>query len=70
MEVLSFLAPLATVVIALVGLFSGMGLIFNWLLSPIKENQARMEKRMDRIEKRMDRIESKLDQLIASQSPK
>lgn len=58
---MTILTPLATVVIALAGLFSGMGLIFNWLLSPIKENQARMEKRMDR-------IESKLDQLIASQS--
>ena len=58
METLNFLMPLATVVIALVALFTGQGLIFHWLLGPIKENQARMEKRMDR-------IEEKLDQLIA-----
>ena len=35
---------------------------FSWMLSsktdPIKENQARMEKRMDRIEHRMDRMET------------
>ena len=46
--------------------------IFTCLLNPVKENQSRMEKRMDGIESRMDKIESrmcgietKLDKLIA-----
>ena len=82
METLAFFMPLATVLIALVALFTGMGWVFNWLLEPVKENQRdlkaeqkeiksrmdRIESRMNGIESRMDGIESKLDQLIARQA--
>ena len=68
MEHLASLVPLANIIIALVALFTGLALIFNWLLNPVKENQARMESRMDKLESRMDRIESKLDQLIAQKA--
>lgn len=81
METLKFFTPLATVVICFVALFTGQALIFNWLLSPVKETQARMEMRMDmrmdkiemrmdKIEMRIDKIDSKLDQIIMSQFPK
>ena len=51
MEALISLSPLANIVIALVALFSGMGLIFNWLLSPVKENQARIENVLTEIQR-------------------
>ena len=49
---------------------------FNWMLSvkikaeiaPIKENQVRLETRMDHMEKQMDRIVSKLDQILVAQN--
>ncbi len=49
---------------------------FNWMLSvkikaeiaPIKENQARLETRMNHMEKQMDRIMSKLDQILIAQN--
>ena len=75
MEVLTLLTPLATVVIALVALFTGMGWIFNWLLEPVKENQRdlkteqkELKSRMDSIESRMSSIESKLDLLISKRA--
>ena len=51
MESLASLTPLANIVVALVALFSGLGLIFNWLLSPVKDNQIRMEKVLADIQK-------------------
>lgn len=56
-----------------------LGVVFNWLLSPLKDNQARLESKMDRMEsefKEMDSkftgletkfigLESKMDQLLA-----
>ncbi len=45
------LAPLGTVVIALVAIFTGLGLIFSWLLSPVKENQVRIERVLSDIQK-------------------
>ena len=75
MEVITFLTPLATVVIALVALFTGMGWIFNWLLEPVKENQRDLKTEQKEIhselrvlKSRMDRIESKLDLLISKQA--
>ncbi len=68
METLNFLMPLATVVISLVALFTGMGWTFNWLLSPVKENQRELRAEQKEIKSRIDRIESKLDQLIAKQA--
>ncbi len=67
MEILKNLMPLATVIICLVALFTGQSVIMNWQIQPVKDNQARMEKRM---ENRMDKIESKLDQLIMTHSLK
>ena len=70
------LTPIFQAIIAFVAVLTGLGIVFNLLLGPIKYNQANMEnriehieKRMDhiekRMEKRMDRIESKLDQLLS-----
>ncbi len=53
----ALIALLLTSVIAFCSVFAGLGFVFNLFLRPMKENQARMENRMDR-------IESKLDQLI------
>ncbi len=44
-------------------LLTGVNAMLDAKTKPLKDNQARMEKRMDQ-------IESKLDQLIESQSPK
>ena len=55
--------PLATVTICVVALFTGQSVIMNWQIQPVKDTQARMEKRMDK-------IESKLDQLIMAHSLK
>ena len=61
MEALVFLMPLATVVIALVALFTGMGWIFNWLLEPVKENQRELKAEQKELKSRMGRIESRMD---------
>ncbi|MDE0119479.1 MAG: hypothetical protein OXM55_05675 [Bdellovibrionales bacterium] len=53
--------PLFKAIIAFVAVLTGLGLVFNLLLSPVKMGQVRLEKRMDRIEKKLDKlIESKL----------
>ncbi len=53
--------PLFQAVIAFVAVLTGLGLVFNLLLGPVKTGQVRLEKRMDRIEKKLDKlIESKL----------
>ena len=84
MEILMNLSPLFTAIIAFTAFVSfllvGMNSILDAKITPIKENQVRiekqMEKRMDGIEermdgmekqmeKRMDRMESKLDQLLS-----
>ena len=82
MEALAFLMPLATVVIALVALFTGMGWIFNWQLEPVKENQRELKAEQKELKaeqkelkaeqkelnSRMGRIEEKLDKLIERQA--
>ncbi len=61
--------PIFQAIIAFVAVLTGLGIVFNLLLGPIKYNQANMENRIEhiekRMEKRMDRIESKLDQLLS-----
>ena len=63
MESLRNLNPLFTAIIAFTAVLSflliGMNSILDAKITPIKENQARMEKRMDR-------MESKLDQLLSN----
>ena len=74
MEILMNLSPLFTAIIAFTAFVSfllvGMNSILDAKITPIKENQVRMEKqmekRMDGMEKRMDRMESKLDQLLSN----
>ena len=66
MESLRNLNPLFTAIIAFTAVLSflliGMNSILDAKITPIKENQARMEKQM---EQRMDGIESKLDQILS-----
>ena len=40
---MSEFVPLATFIIAFCAVFSALGLMFNILLKPVKDNQARME---------------------------
>ena len=49
-------------------LLTGFNALLNAKIEPLKDNQVRMEKRMDGFEKRLDGIDSKLDQLIAAKS--
>ena len=62
-------------IIAFSAVIAVLSTVFYALLNPVKENQARLEKRMDSMEKRMGgleanqaRMEIKLDQLIAAKS--
>ena len=71
-----------TTIIAVMAALTGLGFVFNILLAPLKENQARIEKRMDQFEARMrqfearmgqfesklGQFESKLDQLLAQKN--
>ena len=67
--------------IFLLAFLSLLGVVFNWLLNPVKENQARMESKVDRLEsevktdfKRLEtevktdfqRPESKVDRFLLS----
>lgn len=54
-----------TTVIALVAILTGLGFVFNILLTPLKENQVKFESRMGALESRMGALESKMDQLLA-----
>ena len=54
-------------VIALIAVMTGLGFIFNILLNPLKENQARLEAKLDELyplKKNQARLEAKLDQLL------
>ena len=66
MEILMNLSPLFTAIIAFTAVLSfllvGMNSILDAKITPIKENQVRIEKQM---KERMDRMESKLDQLLS-----
>ena len=42
-----------------VAFLTGAGVLFYFLLKPIKNNQARFEKRLDRIEYKIDKIVKK-----------
>ena len=53
-----------TTVIAVCAFLTVLGVIFNWLLGPLKENQKNMEQRLSG---RIDKIENKID-LILEQS--
>ena len=65
MEVFHELQHILTTIIAVMAALTGMGFVFNILLKPLKENQARIEKRIDKLEARMDQFEARLDQLEA-----
>ncbi len=59
-------------IIAVVALFTGLGIIFKLLLNPVyirlsnlEAGQAKLETGQAKLEKRMDGIERKLDQLLA-----
>ena len=47
---------LCSVVIAICGLLTGLGFIFNMLLAPLKEKQAVFERRLDKIEAKLDKL--------------
>ena len=61
MEILQEMQHILTTIIAVMATLTGMGFVFNILLTPLKDNQAR-------IEKRMDQFEAKLDQLLAQKN--
>ena len=58
------LTPLFQAVIAFVAVLTGLGFVFNLILSPVKTSQANLEKRMDKLEAGQDELKAKLDQLI------
>ena len=51
-----------TAVLAL--LLTGFNSLLNAKIDPVKENQARIEKRIDGMEVKMDGMEDKLDQVL------
>ena len=61
--------PLFQAVIAFVVFLTGLGFVFSLLLGPVKENQVRLEKRMDGFDNELKagqaKLESKIDRLLA-----
>ena len=61
---MSEFVPLATFVIAFCAVFSALGLMFNILLKPVKDNQARMESEQkdikDLIQKQTDEFKNEI----------
>ena len=62
-------------IIAVCAVLAGLGLIFNILLDPIKNNQDRFDAELKEIkagqvklDRRIDKLESKIDQLIATKT--
>ena len=55
-------------IIAVIALMTGLGYIFNLLLKPVKNNQARFEKSLDSLEAMQTRFEKKLDSLEVRQT--
>ena len=58
-QALDFFVPLFQVILAFFAVLTGLGVIFNLLLRPLKENQAKLESKIDK-------LDSKIDNLITS----
>ena len=56
---------LMTIIIALMAILTGLGFIFNVLLVPVKENQAKTDKRLDHLEKGFENLNAKFENLNA-----
>lgn len=70
MEAIQYFLPLFIILISFCAIFTALGLLFNILLNPVKENQARMEREIISIKEKLDKeivsIKEKLDKEIVS----
>ena len=68
METLGEFSPLFQAVIAFTAFFSLLSFVFHWFLSPLKENQIRLESELKEVKMEVRtevrRLESKVDQLL------
>ncbi len=77
MEFLRKMTPLFTAIIAIMAILSflllGVSAMLSAQVTPLKENQARLESEIKIVKtemnNRMDRMEAKLDQLLSSRQP-
>ena len=69
MEILNFLLPVATFIIAFCSLFAGLGFVFNLLLGPITASQEQLKANQVRIEKELSEfkteVTAKLDKILS-----
>ena len=54
-----------TTILVCVAVLTGLSIIFNWLLTPVKENQARMEKEVTVIKENQARMEKEVSAVKA-----
>ena len=60
--------PLFQAVIAFVAILTGLGIVFNLLLAPVKANQVNLDKRIDRIEAGQAKLSSDIDSIKEGQA--
>ena len=65
---MSEFVPLATFIIAFCAVFSALGLMFNILLKPVKDNQARIESEQKDIKARMELEQKEIKILFQKQT--
>ena len=68
MEALHDFSSLFQALIAFCAVFTALGFLFNVLLTPVKENQAKMEKEFDTVKKEIDIVKKELTSVKADVS--
>ncbi len=52
-------------IIAIMTLMTGLGFLFNLMLSPIKKTVNQLDTRLTRLEQKLTHLEQKIDQLLS-----